>query len=309
MTATLRRLMRHSPRRGLLKLLLFVLGVSAVGCEEPVVSQDYVARVGSSLLLRSELDEALTSLPPGRDSTEAVEQIVEQWIVNTLLEHEARESGLLGEPNVQRLLEENERSVLVSAYIEKVYDENPVEPTAEDIERFFEVNRDRLRLREPYVRVRYLASSSRDSARTARQELQRAMRSSADVDSVWVRIAVGYSSDAEASKTLASNYFAESRLFSSVPTIRDAVSVMGVRQLSQVVAENGEYHFVQVVDRVPAGTVPQVGWIEGEISRQLILEQRKQTVARTVQNLRNLAVARNLLEIRLEETEEAAAAQ
>ncbi|MBT8399624.1 MAG: peptidyl-prolyl cis-trans isomerase [Rhodothermia bacterium] len=301
--------MLTSLRTRILFLCVSILGVAVLGCEEPVVDEDYVARVGPSLLLRSDIEEALSSLPPGRDSTEAVEQIVEQWVVNTLLEHEARESGLLGEPDVQRLLEENERSVLVSAYIEKVYDENPVEPTPEEVNRFFELNRDRLRLREPYVRVRYLSNASRDSVRAARQELQRAMRSAASVDSVWLGIAERYASDAEASKALGSNYFAESRLFASVPRIRDAVTVMAARQLSQVVEDNGDHHFVQVVDRVPAGTVPRIGWIEDEISRQLILEQRKQTVARTVQNLRNLAVARNLLEIRLQEAEEEQAAQ
>ncbi len=301
--------MRTSLRARIVIFVFAALGVVLLGCEEPVVDEDYVARVGSSLLLRADLEEALSSLPPGRDSTEAVEQIVQQWVVNTLLEREARESGLLGDPDVQRLLQENERSVLVSAYIEKVYDENPVEPTPEEINRFFELNRDRLRLREGYVRVRYLANASRDSVRTARQELQRAMRSAANVDSVWQGIAERYAADAEASKALASNYFAESRLFASVPGIRDAVTSMAARQLSQVVKANGDYHFVQVVDRVPAGTVPRIGWIEEEISRQLILEQRKQTVARTVQNLRNLAVARNLLEIRLPEAEESETAQ
>jgi hypothetical protein len=40
-------------------------------------------------------------------------------------------------------------------------------------------------------------------------------------------------------------------------------------------------------------------WVEDEIVRQLILQARKQTFARTVQNLRNMATARNALEIRI----------
>ena len=279
---------------------LSVVVALVVACEKPEPPPDFVARVGSDLLLRTDVEEALSSVPPGRDSTEAVRQIVEQWLVNTLLEREARESGLLGDPQVQRLLRENERSVLISALIERIYEDNPVEPTREDINRFFELNRERLRLREPFVRVRYLVNASRDSVQTARGLLQQAMRGS-DVDSLWTEIAHEYSADFEASMTLSSNYFAQSRLFSLQPALQDALLRLDDRELSPVLEAEDRYHVVQVIERIPEGTVPHVRWVEEEISRQLVLERRKQTVARTVQNLRNMATARNILEVRLPE--------
>ena len=60
---------------------------------------------------------------------------------------------------------------------------------------------------------------------------------------------------------------------------------------------------VQVLDRVPSGAVPEMTWVEDEIIRQLIIQGRKQTFARAVQNLRTVATARNVLEIREPDTE------
>lgn len=282
-------------------LLVVAVVTYSLGCGTPVVQDDYVARVGNSYLLSEDLEEALSALPPGRDSTEAKRQFVEQWVVNTLLEQEARQSGLLQDDGVRRLLAENERSVLVSAYVERIYEENPVNPTASDIEQFFELNKERLRLREPFLRVRYLYNTDRDSTFEARQLLQRAMRGSG-VDSLWIEIVGTYSHDVEGSLGLSSNYFAESRLFSAYPRVKETLRRLGNRQVSPVIEDGGRFHLVQVVDRVSAGTIPEIRWINDEISRQLVLERRKQTVARTVQNLRTMAVARNALDIRLPDT-------
>ncbi len=278
--------------------LLLAVVVYSVGCGTPSTEPDYVARVGETYLLTADLEDALSALPPGRDSTEAKRQFVEQWVVNTLLEQEARQSGLLQDAGVRRLLVENERSVLVSAYVERIYEENPVNPSPSDIEQFFEVNKERLRLREPFLRVRYLYNSDRDSTFEARRLLQRAMRG-AGVDSLWAVIARTYSHDVEGSLGLSGNYFAESRLLSAYPRVKDVLRRLADRQVSAVIEDGGRFHLVQVVDRVPAGTIPKIPWINEEISRQLVMERRKQTVARTVQNLRTMAAARNALDIRL----------
>ena len=56
------------------------------------------------------------------DSADAAAQIVEQWVTNQLLFQEATSRGLRGDPEVQRLLADNERSVLVNALMQRLVD-------------------------------------------------------------------------------------------------------------------------------------------------------------------------------------------
>jgi hypothetical protein len=58
------------------------------------------------------------------------------------------------------------------------------------------------------------------------------------------------------------------------------------------------FHVVQLVERIPARTIPEPAWIEDELVRRLVIQGRKQLYARQVQRLRNEALAREDLEIR-----------
>lgn len=274
------------------------------GCVEESVSSDFVARVGAEMLLEEDLSDMLASIPIGRDSTAIRKQLVDKWVVNALLEQEARRIDLSSDPEVRRLLDENEHSVLVSAYVNRLYEENEIEPTNEEAARFFEVNKERLRLREPFVRIRYLANTDRDSVMAARRALQLAMRGP-HADSLWPGIVSRYSADPAGSLALSENHFAESRLLVAFPSVREVLLRLGQRELSRVISESDQYHLVQVIDRVTEGSIPEMRWVEDEIRRQLILQGRKQTFARTVQNLRNMATARNDLEVRIQDDDEA----
>lgn len=290
---------RLATHRGALLIVGLVCVLALLpACTKEDVQPQFVARVGTETLDQHQLTDRLAATPVGRDTAAVVRQMVDQWVVNALLEQEARRLSLYDDPEVSRLLAENEQSVLVSAYVNRLYEENPVEPSLDEIERFFELNRDRLRLRQAFVRVRYLQHPERDTVLAARSALQRAMRGP-DVDSLWIEITKRYSADADGSLALADNHFAESRLFTSLPGVRDVLSRLGERQVSRVIAEGDRYHLVQLVDRVEEGSIPEMHWVEDEIVRQLILQGRKQTFARAVQNLRNMATARNDLEVRI----------
>jgi len=267
------------------------------GCTRSPDMPDYVARVGEQYLLSEDVAASIESLPAGQDSAEARQQLVEQWITQTVLEQEARRRGLESEEDVRRQLYESERSVLVSTLISRLYDEEPVVPSAEDVRRYFELHKDRLRLREPYVRIRYLNAANRDSVNLARRLLQRAARTS-NTDSLWMGIVQRFASDVDGSLALAERHSPESRLFPQFPEVRELVGRLRDAEISQVVQSRDVYHILQVVDRRQPGDLPEIEWIEAEVKREIVLEQRKQIFARRVQELRNRALARNQLEVR-----------
>lgn len=150
------------------------------------------------------------------DSTEASQQVIEQWITNQLLYQEALRRGLRNDPEVQRLLEENERSVLISALLERLYQEEEAgeegQPGPAEVQAYYERYKEQLRLREPYVRVRYLHTTREEDARTVHRTLREATAVS---DSLWEALVDRYADNPEEARLLASRYFPESRLFTA----------------------------------------------------------------------------------------------
>lgn len=278
-------------------LALGLLPVVVTGCTPEEPAREYVARVGQQYLTRSEIDAALQSLPPGLDSTDAQRQIVEQWVTNALLYDEALRRGLHDDEEVQRLLEENERSVLVSTLLSQLYAEEPAAPTPAEIQTYFERNKEVLRLREPYVLIRYLTTARRDTAELAVRMIRDAARTET-LDGSWPGIARRFAQDPGVAMELSSSYVPESQLFASQPELKALLSRMRPDETVVHPASDTLFHVVQLGQRVPAGTLPQLEWVDEELRRRLMIQARKQIYARQVQRLRNEALARDQLQVR-----------
>jgi hypothetical protein len=281
------------PRTILAGLLSLVL-ILVAGCSRGQDDGQYVVRLGDQYLEQEELTALLSSLPFTEDSLEARQQIIEQWLTSQLLYQEARRRGLRSDREVQRMLEENERSVLVSALLSEMYEEESPEFDDAELASYYERNRERLRLREPFVNVRYVATSSQVAADQVRTEL-----TSSDFDDArWETLLSRHAIDAEESRALAGTYVAEGRLFAANPALRAALARMSPGQVSAPIENEGSFHVLALVDRAQTGTIPELAWIHDEVQRRLLIEARKQMYARQVQRLRNEALAREDLDIR-----------
>lgn len=278
-------------------LLGLAMALLLAACQQSDPAEDYVARVGDSYLTQREVDEALEDMPPGRDSLGARTQVIDRWVTNELLHQEALRRRLSDDPDVRQRIEDSERSVLIDALVSSVYEEEVETPTAAELQAYYQRNRERLRLRESFVRVRHLSTLSPDSAEAARAALQDAVRQNA-ADSLWPSIARRFATDADAARTLAETYYPERSLFNQQPTVRDMLRRIGVGEIAPLVDADSVHHVLQLVDRAPPGTIPELGWVEDQVQRQLLIDARKQMYARHVQRLRNRALSRNALEVR-----------
>ena len=285
-----------SPARTLPLALLALLALAACGGEE-AAQGDFAARVGDEYLTNKDVTEALQALPPGLDSVTARQQVVDQWVRSRLLAQEARRQGLLDEAEVQRELADNERAVLAAALIEHFFEANPAEPTDEELRDYFDQNRDRLALREPYVRIRHLVLGDQTRAEAARAALAHAAESPF-ADSLWTLLARTYSFDPEGALALSHTSFPESRLDETDGALGTAVHALAPGAVAPVVASAGRFHVVQLVDRKPAGTAPELPWVEDELRQRLAIEARNRMLTRQVQQLKNEAQADGRLEIR-----------
>lgn len=272
-----------------------LLGLLLIGCEsDPPPPSSYVARVGDHYLQKEDLNRMLDGMGPVPDSTQAREQVIGQWVENTLLLREAERLNLAEDAEVKRRLQEQRQNALVAALKNRIYNDIDQTPTEQEVRTYFERHRKQLTLREPYVRVRHLTTTNEDSAQTARQRLLGAR--DAEVDSVWTQISREYANQPERARRMADRFLPESRLFSQHPYVRDELSALREGEVAPVIQDNNRFHVLQLVRRVKEGTTPKLKWVEGEIRRRLRIRHRKQMYAREVQRLRNRAKADNLIE-------------
>ncbi len=282
------------PRLALLLALPLLAACESAPAPPP---GEYVARVGSETLTEAALDAALGAVPAGLDSVTARRQVIEQWVTAELMAREAEAQGLREQPEVQRQLAENERAVLAAALLGALYDEGAAAFSRADLDAYFERNRERLRLREPYVRVRFVEARTEAEAEAARRAMQQAMLS-AQQDSLWEAAARAYAVDTTASLSLARSFVPESRLLADENGVWQALRPLGPGQISAVLDGDSTFHVLQLLDRAAAGSEPELAWIEPEVRRQLAIGARKQMVARQVQRLRSEALSRGELDIR-----------
>ena len=278
-----------------MRRLLSILALALAACNGSPVAEEYVVRLGSETLSRQELEDALAGVPVEFDSADASRQIVEQWVTSQLLFAEARRRGIDREPDVRASILEAERAVVVNALLEDLYAEADEGPTDEEIQEYYERNQERLRLVEPYVRLRYISTDSLEAASEARRQLVRLDTTASDA---WEALVSEFADEPAVSIALAGSLVPESRAFSEFPVLGQALASTAEGRTSPVVTERGTYHVVQVIERVPAGTIPRRAWIEAPLRQQLQIESRKLLYARLVQRLRNEALAREQLDMK-----------
>lgn len=284
------------PLRPLLALVP-VLVLAACGPEVEPDREDVVARVGDAVLTEADVADALGGVPVGLDSLTAHEQVVEQWVQRELLVQEARRQGLAESPEVQKLLAENERSTLEAAALEHFFASNPAEPDEEALQAYYDAHRDELALREPYVRLRHLRVATADAAAQAQRALQQAA-DSPHADSLFVRVARQFADDADGAVALAAEYVPEERLAGLDPALGAQVAAQAAGPEVTLFPAGRRFHVVQVVDRVPAGTVPPFSLVRRELAERLAVQMRRDMEARLLSQLRSEARARGRLDIR-----------
>ncbi len=264
-------------------------------CQERGKPIEFVARVGDAILLQSDLNAALEGFYGDLGTSDARAQIIDQWVESELLYQEALRLNLRSKESVRQQLKDAERAVLIDAFIAPLFDESAASLTDADLLSYYDTHKERLRTIEPFVLIRYLETPRRDSARAVQNQMRGAPNDEADL--LFDRLALRHSTDPALSHSLASNYWPESRLFTGQPQIRQVVQELSP-STARVFAVDSLHYYVEVVDRVPVGTVPEFEWIKEQVRTHCAIDLRKQLYDRQVQRLRTEALAREVLVIR-----------
>jgi hypothetical protein len=278
-------------------LLAIVTVALAGGCSSEPVANDYLARVGDRTLTREDLQSELGMLSTGLDSSVASQRLIDKWVTDEVLYNAAVRRGLANDPDVRRQLQESERVILISKLTDALYNEEDVAISRDDLEMFYDTHLEQLAITEPFIRFRYVLSDSLETAIEAAAALKTIV-DSANPDSLWSTIADRFMPDDRSMYAMSESYYPMAQVTAAVPGLPSMMSTVRPADVLGPFDLNGQFHVLQLVDRLEPGTVPTLDMIEAYLRTRVTIDLRKQILARQVQRLRNEAIAREELELR-----------
>jgi hypothetical protein len=132
-----------------------------VGCDSLSgfkADDEMIARVGTTYLYRSELASAMPSGIAAQDSINYSQAYISKWIVGQLKQQEAEKLFSQSESDIDRLVEEYRRSLLVHRLDEHYLEMEPeIEITNDDIVAYYNAHKSDFRISQPMVKGEIVA--------------------------------------------------------------------------------------------------------------------------------------------------------
>ena len=254
--------------------VLLLLALSAVSCEwaDRVFKGDVVARVGKSVLFRSELELTVPKGTPASDSIALAEAYIQQWALRCLLLEQADKQLSEKEKDLSRELEDYRRSILVYRY-EQLFVEQRLDtliPVAEK-EQYYEQHPELFAAATPLVKGR-LVKINRNSPNLSRIKT---MYKTLKADELEVLEGLCYSS-----ATMYSNF---NNRWVSLDRVAAEMGI-GMNRCADGLSrrnwfeleEMGYVYLLFVYDRVGAGELAPYDYCEHRIEEILIGKRRDQ---------------------------------
>jgi len=135
------------------KFSFFILIFILFSCsnKKNETTDDVVAKVGNETLTTTDLQSIFAAAATTKDSTFFVQNYIQKWAADELLYAKAQKS-FRDDPEIENLVNEYRKSLIVSKYKQKLLDENNVKPTAEEIAKYYEQHKSELKLDEPILK-------------------------------------------------------------------------------------------------------------------------------------------------------------
>jgi hypothetical protein len=138
-----------------MKYFLFIFLVTLVGCnKKPVTEKEKpLARVYDKYLYPSDLKGVVPSGIPASDSTSAVHDFIDKWILSELLLGKAEMNLTDEEKNVEKQMDDYRRSLLIYAYQQRYLEEKlDTLVTLTEIEQYYADNQSNFISSEPLIK-------------------------------------------------------------------------------------------------------------------------------------------------------------
>ena len=251
-------------------LILLTAGVlcSCVSASDQGAAR-VLAEVEDAVLTMQDVRDAIPYVVWQADSVNAASDYVKRWTMTRLMAMEAEKLGLHELDDVARRIRTHRDDVLIETLRDRVLNsmQDEIRVSDAEIAAYFEEHKAQFTFKERHVRIRHLSANSMDFAMAAKSELERG------VD--WEGIVERYAADKSAAMASPDVLRPVSSLMTLAPTLQAAMSTMREKQISAIREQDDRYHFAQLIESYPAGSIPDISWVKDRILEWLTIEKRR----------------------------------
>lgn len=253
--------------------IIFLTTVALLGCrpKEQVVDRgEIAARVGDKMLYVSEVRSGIADNLRGRDSTEVMNEYIQNWIKETVLINKAHAILTSAERDKSKLVSQYYNDLIIHEMEQKLVRERLDTAVSEEaIVAYYQANRKNFELKENIVRLRFFSIP---------KEIK-------DINKLWSRFVEGGNKNLMLLKRICeksnSNYFDSDSVWLSFNDVLKELPINTYNQESYLnnhrfvrLDERNYVHFIEILDfRVKNNTSPLD--FERKRIKDIILHKRK----------------------------------
>lgn len=262
----------------LLPLTAFVLLLS---CDmDPIMSSSpVIARVGASELTLMEAKAGIPAHIYADDSLRALDQFSRDWIKTQVWVQDAQRRGVLSSTEARQRLLKSRNETIQQLAREQFLANEDLSVSDEEVEAFFQENREQFVLDEGRVRIVHIVCEDLNAALQAKAEL----RNSGNYKNVIAKYAI----NKEQTIAEAEQFWPLNTVLADYDVLRPYLlsSDMKEKEISPIRRIGDQLHFFQLLERRKEGDVAKVDWVKTSIKDWILVEKRKKRLNAYEQNL------------------------
>lgn len=244
-------------------------------CQRQQNPQDVVVRVDSETLTVLDIANEIPLQFRGRITKSELQDYVTLWTDSQILFQEAKRRRLDQDESVRRELRRVERELVVNMLLEQELNK-PFALSQEEIEKYYNDNRQNFIRSKKEVRVWYLKVEKRERA----DSLVAALRQGVDFSQMARHYAAGDSADRDL-------YLTEEE---TAPAIASAVFTMMPDAVSRPIQLEDGFHIFKMVEKHEIGSLRPLASVRDQIVARIQNEKRQERYKQLLAEFKNTAV-------------------
>ncbi|PIQ89700.1 MAG: peptidylprolyl isomerase [Candidatus Omnitrophica bacterium CG11_big_fil_rev_8_21_14_0_20_42_13] len=273
-------------------IVLFSAGALLLtGCDKikqgsAMPKKDVVAHVGDEVITLKDVDERIAKLPPYYQNIvkDRKKDLVEDMALEILLYKEAKKKGLQNDKEVNDMLEEAKKKIMISKLIKDEVDDG-ASVSDKDVEEYYSAHKDEFSLPERW-RASHILVKTEEEAKAILDELAGGAS--------FEELAKEKSQDTSAKRGGDLGYFTKGQM---VPEFEEAVFKLDVGQTSGIVKSQFGYHIIKLTAKMPAQE-QDLKDVSERIKNELLAKEKRAAFDKMVVDLKakgNIKINESLL--------------
>lgn len=264
--------LKHSKNNFTSAATFFVFSFLMLGCSKEEKSDIYVAKVNESILTEEQVRLALSD---ERNKGKYRSEYIHDWIETEVLFQEALKNGTLDEKEFNAILERSKKQLAAAMLINKVLDENKIELTDDEVQKYFERDKEDFKLVDDAFRLNIVRFGNFDKAVKFRSIL---------METDWNKAINAYRGD----QSILSNE-AYRLLYQYQIHPLDLLRIVNNLQPGEVSivleTEPMKFTVVQLVEKLNKGITPPLDAVKNEVIERLLVIKRKEFIRNYIDKL------------------------